>query len=503
MEKIALIIKQWLDEWDRVVFSEKEHQSKPQPYFYQFSMSAKDLNRFSDIHRRDKSIPRSEDPNIQRSHDESRSSEIKRFVKYGYPCSTKSITKFSERDIEKLQKPGWLPTAIVVNILRNGDSREKKIIKNSDLVQIIDNIDSGTAKIIFPEVLSQEGVRPIEIIDGQHRLKAFEESGELSGDFELPVVAFHGLDISWQAYLFWVINIKPKRITPSLAYDLYPLLRRESWLNENSDLIIYRESRAQEIADLLWSYPRSPWYQKINMLGDRSGGKNITQAALVNSLLSSFVKRSVERGSAAGGLFGDSAEGPLIPWNRSAQAAFIILFLQLFYFEVITNKQEWLIESYASQNILLDDDYENYFFNDRLLINSDQGFRGILQVFNSIMFYASTELNLQEMYLPECESIDENERLDYYIDEFKRNADLLNLLLEIAFLLNQFDWRSSKDYSIKDPSLLYQKKSYRGGSGYRQIREDIINVMDQNPNKSKILKLIFAYMNMNTESRDS
>ena len=52
---------------------------------------------------------------------------------------------------------------------------------------------------------------PIEVIDGQHRLWAFEKQLD-NADFELPVVAFVGLDISWQAYLFWTINIKPKRI---------------------------------------------------------------------------------------------------------------------------------------------------------------------------------------------------------------------------------------------------------------------------------------------------
>ena len=61
------------------------------------------------------------------------------------------------------------------------------------------------------------GMPPLEVIDGQHRLWAFDSADE---DFELPVVAFHGLDISWQAYLFWTINIKPKRINPSLAFDL-------------------------------------------------------------------------------------------------------------------------------------------------------------------------------------------------------------------------------------------------------------------------------------------
>ncbi|MFJ1288495.1 hypothetical protein, partial [Acinetobacter baumannii] len=65
-------------------------------------------------------------------------------------------------------------------------------------------------------------LKPIEIIDGQHRLLAFDESDDYDGDFELPVVAFYDLDITWQAYLFYTINIKPKKINTSLAFDLYP-----------------------------------------------------------------------------------------------------------------------------------------------------------------------------------------------------------------------------------------------------------------------------------------
>ncbi|MCB9133378.1 MAG: hypothetical protein H6647_20855 [Anaerolineales bacterium] len=73
---------------------------------------------------------------------------------------------------------------------------------------------------------------PIEIIDGQHRLLAFEGTQHLDGNFELPVVAFFDLDITWQAYLFYMINIKPKRIDPSLAFDLYPVLRIQDWLEK-------------------------------------------------------------------------------------------------------------------------------------------------------------------------------------------------------------------------------------------------------------------------------
>ena len=55
---------------------------------------------------------------------------------------------------------------------------------------------------------------PIEIIDGQHRLFAFDDDEEPDGDFDVPVVLFLDLDISWQAYLFWTINITAKEDKP-------------------------------------------------------------------------------------------------------------------------------------------------------------------------------------------------------------------------------------------------------------------------------------------------
>src|SRR5438445_5291967 len=98
---------------------------------------------------------------------------------------------------------------------------------------------------------------PFEIIDGQHRLYSFEK-GVFAEEYQLPVVAFENLDISWQAYLFWTINIKPKRISASMAFDLYPLLRTEDWLERFSHYV-YRETRAQELVEALWSNPHSPW----------------------------------------------------------------------------------------------------------------------------------------------------------------------------------------------------------------------------------------------------
>ena len=144
----------------------------------------------------------------------------------------------------------------------NDDRRSKKVDPD-DLIQIHDS-DDGTAEIIFPlsdNDWTPQGIPPIEVIDGQHRLLAFKDSN-LEGNYELPVVAFVGLDLSWQAYLFYMINIKPKRINASLAFDLYPLLRTEIWLTKFEGPIIYRETRAQELVDLLWSHALSPCFTR-------------------------------------------------------------------------------------------------------------------------------------------------------------------------------------------------------------------------------------------------
>ena len=135
---------------------------------------------------------------------------------------------------------------------------------------------------------------------------AFEHGDISDRDFELPVVAFYGLDISWQAYLFYVINIKPTRINTSLAFDLYPFLRTEDWLERAGGPAVYRESRAQELTEALWSFADSPWAGRIDMLGEH-GRKMVSQAAWIRSLLATFVKKWEKASTCIGGLYGAPA----------------------------------------------------------------------------------------------------------------------------------------------------------------------------------------------------
>jgi hypothetical protein len=213
---------------------------------------------------------------------------------------------------DDLRKPGWLPTAILVNILPPRSVRNGVQIPDADLVRVEgDGDESRTVIFHLPKSFNGSGwepekVFPLEVIDGQHRLWAFD-GFDPGDDFELPVVAFFGLDRGWQAYLFWSVNITPKRINRSLAFDLYPLLSHQSWLDKFAGHSIYRETRCQELVEALWSHPESPWNERVNMLGENRAhreykGPTVTQAAWVRSLMASFVKQWEGTGTKIGGL---------------------------------------------------------------------------------------------------------------------------------------------------------------------------------------------------------
>ena len=119
----ALKVQQWLEDWDVVAFKEQEYRRRPERYFYIFNLPAGELKALSGVYRRTKGGAQTEDLGIQRRHDEVRSKEIREFIHFGYPWSDLSTTKRDSGKFNDLRKPGWLPTSIVVNILKPDDSR--------------------------------------------------------------------------------------------------------------------------------------------------------------------------------------------------------------------------------------------------------------------------------------------------------------------------------------------------------------------------------------------
>jgi hypothetical protein len=197
----VLKVNQWLPGWEKIDFDPAEHRTKPGKYFYLFSLPARELRSLSGIVRRvaKDATPRTGDLGIQRQHDPDRSEEISRFVEYGYPWSTLSEAKRESDEFNDLRKPGWLPTAIVLNVLAKGSERVGNAIADEDLATFVEVDGQPRLQLPYENWVpgwSPSKLPPFEVIDGQHRLWAFEGASQ-SENFELPVVAFVDLDISW------------------------------------------------------------------------------------------------------------------------------------------------------------------------------------------------------------------------------------------------------------------------------------------------------------------
>jgi len=496
LEIPALKVRQWISDWNQVKWNPEERRSEPQHWFYQFSISATTLKALSGIYARTtKGRKRgTEDLGIQRRHEVKRSAEIARFVQYGYPWSDLSEAKQKSGEFDDLRKPGWLPTAIVINILQPRDERLGKRVVKEDLVTVEDG-ENGLATIRLPENFTgtnwkYSSLPPVEIIDGQHRLWAFEES-TFEGDFELPVVAFVGLDISWQAYLFYTINIKPKKINASLAFDLYPLLRTEDWLTKFEGHIVYRETRAQEIVDLLWSHPESPWYKRINMLGEPGyKGRMVSQSAWIRSLLSSYIKSWEGRRIQIGGLFGSpvGSHKQTLPWSRTEQAAFLIVIGQ-FLRNVIKNcSEKWAttLRNQKERN-LFEKDMDMAFYGPNTLLNQDQGIRAMLYITNDLCYVRCDYLSLGSWGGDSGLGGSDEERVTRAIKSLKKQTKITNFLKSIAEIMATYDWRASGAPGLSDEESML-KAAFRGSGGYKELRKHLLKHMAQKGAKARSLK---------------
>jgi DGQHR domain-containing protein len=486
-EIVALKVSQWLREWSKVIFDDKSHRRPPDPHFYLFTLPAPELRALSGIQRRTtaEGLPRSQDLGIQRRHDEQRSEEISKFIRYGYPWSDLSETKRKSGKFGDLRKPGWLPTAIVVNILKPGDKRRGREVAKEDLITI-DDSDGQTAVIRLPEGFTSPDWRPsqlhpIEVIDGQHRLWAFEDL-TLRGDFELPVVAFHGLDISWQAYLFWTINIKPKRINASLAFDLYPLLRTEDWLERFEGHSIYRETRAQELTEALWAHPESPWYHRINMLGEPGlRRKMVSQAAWIRSLMATYVKSWEGRRVSIGGLFGApmGVDEEVLPWSRAEQAAFLFLVWQQVE-HAVTNCEltwtKWLRETEEEDEAGRD----LAFAGPYTLLNTDQGVRGVLYVTNDLCYIQAKALALMEWGSSEDAAASDEAAVTRALRSLDTQNRIVEFLQKIADSFAKYDWRTASAPGLSDDEKTL-KLAFRGSGGYKELRRQLLHHLSDEP----------------------
>jgi hypothetical protein len=485
----ALKVHQWLLGWNKIDFDAEEHRAKPAEHFYLFTLPARELKSLTGIVRRQASNaqPRTEDLGIQRQHDPERSEEISRFVEFGYPWSTLSDAKRASREFHDLRKPGWLPTAIVLNILVKGSERDGIVVSDKDLAIITEENGNCTLQLPYEQWRagwSPSKLPPFEVIDGQHRLWAFGAGSQLA-DFELPVVAFVGLDISWQAYLFWTINIKPRRINASLAFDLYPLLRSEEWLDRVEEHVVYRQTRAQELTEILWSDPRSAWYDRINMLGERQN-RWVSQSSWINSLVATFIRSWDGRSGNTGGLFGGRSKrgAEVLGWSRAQQAAFLIFIWNNLKSAVAESRADWALKLRIPSKILdansPKDDLKSAggdlaFYGPYSLITTDQGVRGYLHVVNDLCYLRAGRLKLNSWQPDDRATANPIETVDKALESLGKQG-FVAFVTAIGKSLAGFDWRTSSEPNLNDEERL-SKLVFRGSSGYKELRTQLLQYL--------------------------
>lgn len=496
-------IDQWLSSWNEVDF-DLPLRAKPENHFYMFKMDIRLLKRISDVHRRKTNRPRSEESNVQRTLKEDRTIEIKNYVKQGFPLSTLTDKDRLDENNGILKMPGFLPTAILVNIIGPGQRRGNSIIQQKDLIEIVESKEGPNIVLpddVFDSSWSPE-LKPFEVIDGQHRLWAFDETETIEGSFEVPVVAYYNLDRAWQAYMFYVINIKPKKINTSLGYDLYPLLRTQEWLENTKDgLKVYRETRAQELVEAMWLFPESPWHRRISMLGEESA--NISQNAFIRALTDSYFKKT-KRGPS--GLFGDviGKKNEELKWVRPQQAAFLILLwdsiAQALSTEITkSGKLEWVdkirCESFQLSSLEKELELDKSFVSKTSNLSRDQGVTGISMFSNDFFYVLASESEIDFNNVDWDSEIDErqieNASIDLAISKFI-NHPIYSFIQQFATEISKFDWRTSAAV-FDDPLQMELQKKYRGSGGYREVWKDLLKQFLNSKNEN--IKKYSAFLN--------
>ena len=454
-----------------------------------FKLPARELLRLSGMQRRSadgRSIGDIE-TGIQRRHDQTRSVEIREYLRLGFPYAQFTQRQRLQSDSAEGRMPGWLPTAIVVNVFdpKFPDMRKGRSVADEDHI-LIEDLPDDTARLHLPARFdcsswNPQALPPIEVIDGQHRLLAFDDFGSPE-DYDLPVVAFHGLDLTWQAYLFYIINIRPVRINTSLAYDLYPLLRTERWLEINQEQLVYRETRAQELVQALYSHPKSPWVNWINMLGE-PGLRMVRQAAWIRSLLATYIKSPSGSRVSIGGLFGSRAPKPdeFINWDGAQQAAFI-MYIGNVLRHLITDMcplwAEEVREVELGTDVYYTDRTDPAFYGRHSLLNTDQGIRGLLSVTNDLCFLKMDKLRLWEWTpIDFGGAYDENVVTSAY-ESLEKHQPITKFLNELMAVLADFDWRTSSTPGLNEQERTI-KLTFRGSSGYRELRRRLLVHLEQ------------------------
>ena len=312
-------------------------------------------------------------------------------------------------------------------------------------------------------------------------------------DYEVPVVMFDNLPLTWQAYLFWVINVEPKRINTSLAFDLYPELRDQEWLKRGESIKIYQEHRSQELAEVLWRNPSSPWKDRIELFGKRVDG-HVSNAAAIRSLMATFVRTWAKGNDAGadleditklGGLFGSidrNGTRYIIRWRRPEQAAFLILCWNAIQSATAASRASCKLALAENAGKSEDAAAAYAFAGPYTLLATDQGFRAISFAYNTLAQLVYDKIGLLEIEGSEDQSEPNDELVAKALKQLESNRNLTTFVQAVATaLVDEVDWRTSAAPGIAEKDKVVQGQ-YRGSSGYKALNKAALTAASKSKN---------------------
>lgn len=136
-------------------------------------------------------------------------------------------------------------------ILAANTKRQTGLMDSDDkLCWRIETNSSGDTSLCTVVVPSEEKI--VAIVDGQHRLRGFEEVGNDLRDMALPCAIFMGLPTPQQAALFATINYNQKPVNKSITYELFGCSiddeAQEYWPPEKLAVFFARRLAADEVS---------------------------------------------------------------------------------------------------------------------------------------------------------------------------------------------------------------------------------------------------------------
>jgi len=178
------------------------------------------------------------DEYFQRPYDEKRVAEIKNYILGKDKLYKKGKDIFAK---------GYIPNAIVLNL-----SQKYKITE-----------EQGKTFITFPDYEDIENYSgTIEVIDGQHRLLAFDDEYKqlmTAKEYQMCFVTLIDLTDEEKKEIFMVLNERQKTVDKNI------LLRHKKLLN----LLLDEEETRYEIISRLNSETDSPFYNRIILAGEK------------------------------------------------------------------------------------------------------------------------------------------------------------------------------------------------------------------------------------------